>query len=373
MGDHGPPAEEPSGWQAAARCRRMFARSPFFPAAVLVLVVGAAAGLFAGSYVYAMANPVPRDIPTAIVHPEAVHEAGRGAFVPALERALRSSLKLREYPDFPAARRAIESKRVFAVVRPQGDRPGDGVALDVSSASGASLAELLSRTAPQVGRHAEVRVQVRDLKPLATGDPRGLGLFYITLAAVITGFLGAIQLSLHARTLRAGERIATILVLAVVGGFCITAVVGWGLDAVPLPFPLGWVITSMTMFASGMVFTMFNTLFGRWAVLPTWGLMVLVGSPSSGGAVSWQLLPPVLGAVGRWLPPGASVNALHTAVYFPGHQHAQPFLVLAGWAVLPGAVFWLWRHRHPGGRDRSVPAVGAEDASGGTRTVEGPG
>ncbi len=86
-----------------------------------------------------------------------------------------------------------------------------------------------------------------------------------------------------------------------------------------------WLILALTMFTSGMVFSMFNTLMGRWAMLPTWGLMVLLGNPSSGGAVSWPLLPSAL--------------------------------VLAGWAVLSCTVFWVWRHRHPGGRE-TVPAPG---------------
>ncbi|WP_235884121.1 ABC-2 transporter permease [Saccharopolyspora elongata] len=79
-----------------------------------------------------------------------------------------------------------------------------------------------------------------------------------------------------------------------------------------------WLILALTMFSSGMVFTMFNALLGRWAMVPAWGLMVLLGNPSSGGAVSWPLLPSPLGLIGVWLPPGASVNAMHTAVYFGG-------------------------------------------------------
>ncbi|WP_234391261.1 hypothetical protein [Nocardia suismassiliense] len=44
------------------------------------------------------------------------------------------------------------------------------------------------------------------------------------------------------------------------------------------------------------------------------------------------------------------MNAQHTAVYFGTHQHIFPFLVLAGWALVACAVFWIWRNRHPGGR-----------------------
>jgi hypothetical protein len=125
--------------------------------------------------------------------------------------------------------------------------------------------------------------------------------------------------------------------------------VSWVLDAVPLPFVHSWMILALTMVTSGMVFLMFNSLIGRWARIPTWFLMVLLGNPSSGGAVSWPLLPSVLGAVGRWLPPGASVNAQHTAVYFPGNQHAMPYLVLAAWALLGGAVFFGLDARRHGG------------------------
>ncbi len=144
---------------------------------------------------------------------------------------------------------------------------------------------------------------------------------------------------MHAAGLRPWERIGFTLVYALLGGFAIAAVVDWLLGALSLPFVESWLILVLTMFTSGMVFTMFNTLIGRWALVPTWGVMVLIGNPSSGGAVSWPLLPSPFGAIGRWLPPGASVNAQHTAVYFGGHQHPLPFLVLATWAVVSCEVF----------------------------------
>lgn len=342
-------ADDPAG-RAADAPRRPWRQSPFLPATVLVLIVSAAAGLFTGSYIYAMADPAPRNIPTAVVFPTDppadVAERHR-AFVQGMERALDSSLRPRRYRTTDEARQAVERQQVFAVLRPQ--RDGD-IALDVSSASGASVAELLTRTAPRVAQRVGVRLRMHDLNPLAEGDPRGLALFYMSLAAVITGFVGSIQMSVHARDLTPGERIAFTAGYAVLGGLCITAVVDGLLHAVPLPFPHSWLILALTMFASAMVYAMFNVLIGRWALLPTWGLMVMLGNPSSGGAVSWPLLPSVLGALGRWLPPGASVNAHHTAVYFSQHLQPQPYVVLVGWGALASAVFWLRRHRFPGRR-----------------------
>lgn len=341
---------EARGDSASASRWGTFRTSPFLPATVLVLLVAAAAGLFAGSYTYNMANPTPRRIPTAVTGVPA-NEAKHVQFIAGMEQALGASLKLHHYDDFAAAERAVEEQRVFAILQEKSLPGRDGAPrLYVSGASGASVAQLLAQTAPKVGASIGSPVVVADIKPLQKGDPRGLAIFYISLAAVILGFVGAIQLNVNAKALRPWERICFILAESMLGAFAIAAVVDWGLGALSLPFAESWAILAFTMFTSGMVFTMFNTLFGRWAILPTWGLMVLLGNPSSGGAVSWPLLPSLLGRIGQWLPPGASVNAQHTAVYFGGHQHVFPFAVLAVWAAGATAVFLGWRHRHPGGR-----------------------
>ncbi|MFD5069956.1 ABC transporter permease [Streptomyces sp. NPDC058369] len=337
-GAHGRPLTRGQKWQG-------FKGSPYFPAIVLLFILSAAAGLFAGSYTYAMANPTPHSVPTAVVSEP---DTARGReFVAGMDKALDASLVIHVFPTAAAARRALEEQEVFAIVR-SGDR---GVSLDVAAASGAAVAQLLAESAVKVGDTLGIPVAVQDVKPLQKGDPRGLALFYISLAAVIVGFVGSIQLSVHARSLIPLERIGFTVAYSLLGAFAIAAVVDWLLGAVDLPFVESWLILAFTMFTSGMVFTMFNTLIGRWAMLPTWGVMVLLGNPSSGGAVSWPLLPSLLGHIGRWLPPGASVNAQHTAVYYQGHQRVFPYLVLAGWALVSCTVFWVWRHRHPGGRE----------------------
>ncbi|MFI9722119.1 ABC transporter permease [Streptomyces sp. NPDC052396] len=330
-----------------------FRNSPFLPATVLVLIVAAAAGLFAGSYTYAMANPTPHRIPVAVTGVPS-SQVKREEFVRGIEQDLRASIRLHPYGSDDAARNAVAQQEVYAILRP---RP-DGAQLDVSGASGATVAQLLTAAAPKVGQAVGVPVTVRDINPLQRGDPHGLALFYITLAAVILGFIGAVQLGVNARGLNPAERVGFTVAYSVAGGFAIAAIVDWGLGALRLPFLESWGILALTMFTSGMVFTMFNTLFGRWAMLPTWGLLVILGNPSSGGAVSWALLPSPLGTIGRWLPPGASVNAQHTAVYFRGHQHFFPFGVLVVWAAVSTTVFWVWRHRHPGGREpAAVPGA----------------
>ncbi|MFF3753673.1 ABC transporter permease [Streptomyces sp. NPDC002018] len=337
-----------------------FRSSPCLPAVVVSVIAAAAAGLFAGSYTYNMANPTPHHIPAAIVGP--LHTAPATAFVDGMEKRLNTSLELRPFATDAAARHGVEQQEVFAILTVLPGR----VDLAVASAAGASVAQVLTEAAPVVARSVGVPVRISDVKPLQRGDPRGLALFYVSLAAVIVGFVGAAQLNVHASALDPAGRIAFTVGYSLLGGFSIAAVVDWWLDAIRFPFAESWLILSFTMFTTGMVFTMFSTLVGRWALVPTWGLMVLLGNPSSGGAVSWPLLPSLLGHIGRWLPPGASINAQHTAVYFGDAQHVFPFAVLAGWALVSTAVFLFWRERHHGGR-ASGPARPAPPPGGAGR------
>jgi hypothetical protein len=39
------------------------------------------------------------------------------------------------------------------------------------------------------------------------------------------------------------------------------------------------------------------------------------------------LLPPFYAFIGRFLPPGATVRTVRTAVYFRRDQHLEPFIV----------------------------------------------
>jgi hypothetical protein len=337
MGEHRSPAG-PGPQPSDGRWPRL-KRSHFFPAVVISLIVAALAGLFVGAYSWAMANPVPHRIPVAVTGESPEGER----FVRALENALGTSLVLHPYPSYGTARAAVDAQRDFAILQ----RHATGVEVDVASAAGASVARVLSQSAPQVGRALGIPVQVRDLKPLPATDPQGLAIFYVSLGSIILGFVGAVQLGVHAKALNPAERIAFTAGYAVLGGLSICAMIDWVLGVLRLPFIESWAICVFTMFTSGMIYTAFHTFFGRWALLPTWLLLVVLGNPSSGGAVAWPLLPPVLGFLGRFLPPGASVSAQRNAIYFHHNQHLEHFVVLAAWCLAGTLAFLVWREHHP--------------------------
>ncbi len=313
--------------------------SPYLTAAGLVVLIAAAAGFFAWSYTYAFANPTPQEVPVAVVGWKGTEHR---AFVAGMDHALDGALVPHPAATYAQAQNAIAEQTVFAIFDLRQSRQ---VTVDVSSASGASVATLLEQAAPVVGKAVGVEVVVRDLHPTQQGDPRGLVVFYVTLAAVVVGFVGATQLRMHAGGLGPGARVAFTAAYSLLGAFAIVAVVDWLLGALHLPFVPVWLTLALAMYVASALFLMFLVLIGPWAIVPTWAIIVLLGNPASGGVVSWPLLPLFLRVIGPWLPSGAAIAAIHTEVYFPGHLHALPFLVLTGWAVLSTLVYWLVRQR----------------------------
>ncbi|MGW6487634.1 ABC transporter permease [Streptomyces sp. NPDC055056] len=311
----------------------------FVPALVICLIVAIAAGLFASSYSFSLAHPTPHHIPIGSVSTSAAGDR----FLTSLDKRLDAELKVQRFATPADADRAVDAQAVFAVVT---ENPKGRVQLELVSAASAAVARLLTQQAPHAAESADTPLFVTESRPLQDGDPQGLTIFYITLAAVVLGFMGAAQLSAHATALRLEERFASIVCYAALGGFTIAASVDWGLHVLHLPFLESWSILTLTMTTCGLLFTAFNVLFGRWALLPTWLLLVMLGNPSSGGAVSLALLPEPMRAVGRWLPPGASVNAQHTAIYFHDHQYATPFVTLTLWAFVAAFIAWTYHRPH---------------------------
>jgi hypothetical protein len=289
----------------------------------LALVMGAA---FTLSYTIALGRPRPRDIPVAVV-------GGTSAPVlEALQARTGGGLDLRSFPTLTAARAAVNDRRVYAVLETQRAPPR----LYVSSASGASVARALEQLVQAPPR--PLNVSVADLHPLPPSDPQGLTAFYVTIAATLVGFVTVFQLRANASGIGLRPWLVLIAVLAVCGGAVLTFVADTLLGALKGPFAELWPILSAHIAIAALFNSAMLVLVGRWAIVPTWTLFIVLGNTSCGGAVAPPLLPAFLALVGRWLPHGATVSALNAAVYFPAHQHPEPFLVLAGWLVGVGTL-----------------------------------
>jgi hypothetical protein len=325
--------ENAQGEEERPEARRSRIPPPYRAALVVIglsLVMGAA---FAASYILALGRPLPREIPVGVVAP-----AASSPVVDALQQAAGGGLDRRSYPTLRAAEAAVARQQVYAVVDGSQRPP----TLYVSSASGASVARAIEQLVQALPRSLVVRVV--DLHPLPASDPQGLGVFYVTIAATIVGFVTVFQLRANAGGIGLRPWLALVTGLAVAAGAVLAAVSGPLLAALRGPFAEIWLILSLQTATAAFFTSAMLVLVGRWAILPTWALFIVLGNTSSGGAVAPPLLPPFFAALAPVLPTGATVTALHSAVYFTGSQRAEPFVVLAGWVVGTAAVLLVAAH-----------------------------
>ncbi|MCW2617924.1 MAG: hypothetical protein JWR28_1073 [Modestobacter sp.] len=315
--------ERPDAPQPGERARRSGIPPPYRAAVVVIalsLVMGAA---FAASYILALGRPLPRDVPVGVVAPP----AATAPVVDALQEAAGGGLDRHPYPSLPAAEAAVAEQQIYAIVD-EGQQPP---VVYVSSASGASVARAIEQLVQGLPRSLAVRLV--DLHPLPRSDPQGLSAFYVTIAATILGFVTVFQLRANAGGIGLRPWLVIIAVLAVAAGAVLAAVSGPLLGALDGPYGELWLILGLQTAIAASFNSAMIVVVGRWAMLPTWTVFIVLGNPSSGGAVAPPLLPAFFAAVGRVLPTGATVSALHTAAYFTSHQHAEPFVVLAAWLV----------------------------------------
>ncbi|MCW2526414.1 MAG: hypothetical protein JWM76_1274 [Pseudonocardiales bacterium] len=298
----------------------------------LALVMGSA---FALSYSLALGRPAPRGVPVGVVGPSRAADP----LVTTLQTLSNHGLRPTPFSSLAAADRALSRQDIYAIIDATGSMPR----LIVSSAGGASVSRVLEQLAQRVPRADAV--QVSDAHPLPASDPQGLTTFYVTIAATIIGFVTMFQLRSHMDHVSLRGWIGLLLSLVVLGGGVLTAVSDLALSALHGPFAEIWLLLSMQCAVAALFNSTMIVLIGRWAILPTWTLFIVLGNTSSGGAVAAPLLPGVYAFLNRYLPTGATVSALHTAVYFRGYQHAEPFVVLAAWIAVTATALMLSSRR----------------------------
>jgi hypothetical protein len=289
-------------------------RPPYRNALVIIGIVVVMGVLFCASYSLVLGRATPHRIGIGLVG----RPAERPALVGALELAAGGGLVFRPYPSAQAARTAINQQAEYGalVLGPGPPR------LLVSSASGASVARVLEQAAARTSLALGEPIPVANLHPLPPGDPSGLAEFYATLAATVVGFITMFQLRALVPGITLGGWCALIAVLAVIGGLALALVVELVISALPGPFPELWYGLGVEIAVAALISSALIVLIGRWAIIPTWLLLIVLGNTSAGGAVAPPLLPPVYAFIGRFLPPGATVDILRTATYFRHYQHA---------------------------------------------------
>jgi hypothetical protein len=253
------------------------------------------------------------------------------------------AFEVHRYDDEAAARAAVEDRVVYGAVV----AGPEGTKLLTASGAGAVVAQLL-KEAVTAQAPAGTQVQVTDVAPLPSGDPRGTALAASALPLALAGVAAGALVTMAG--LRGARAAATLLGASVLVGITATAITHSWLGVLQGDWWAEAAALSLTVAAPGATVAGFAALLGTPGIGLGALLMVLLGNPFSGAASAPELLPEPVGALGQWLPPGAGATLLRSVAYFDGRGAAAPLLTLSVWAAL-GLVAVL-----AGGR-RRTPAL----------------
>jgi hypothetical protein len=295
--------------------------------AVARLVAGGLVLVFAFSALYVAAFHAPRakglDIGVVGTAVQAAQVQG------AVDDAHPGAFDVRAYATEDAARSALLDTTVHGVLvpGPAGDR------ILVAQALGVAPTETVATALRGVAAAAREPASVQDVRPLPSGDRRGLSPLFTVIGTLIPSVVFGVLLSVFGRALPARVRWTAVVVYAALAGL----VVAFNVDVLVGAFAGGFLgvalVGGLLALAVGAAAHGLGHLGGPYGIAAAVMLLMLLGMSSAGGAVTYQFEPGFYGAVSQLLPPGAALTAVRNVQYFDWAATFVPLIVLGAWAA----------------------------------------
>jgi hypothetical protein len=284
-------------------------------------------------------KPHPHHITIGVVGPAAATALLRDG----LDRAGGSAFETVSVGTDAEAAAGVRHRNLTAALLPTTD-PAQPSILYVANAGGrltASAAESFARAATATSGGQLV---VRDLRPLAAGDPIGVGIFMFVIVLTICGYLTATLLFTLAPTLAAGRRYAMIAVMAVLVPTIAYLIGGLGFGTFT-----GSTGTIVAFIAVGALYTLIvgvatrllQVLLGAPSLFVSLAIFVFLNIPSLGATYTDRMLPSFWRFLhGFWL--GAqTVDAERSILYFNRETLGNSLYGLVSWAGIIVALLLL--------------------------------
>jgi hypothetical protein len=280
--------------------------------------------VFFASYSSALGKPSPHHLPVAVSAPPGV--------LGALEAS--ALLSVRPVAGLAGARTLVEDRAAYgALVLP---RTGPGTLL-VASGAGHAVTALLTQLGQREARTARVPLRTVDVAPTSPNDPSGSVEFYCVIFVQIGAAAGATVLGRVLGPVRGRRDALHRLGLVVLYGALLSVVVTFFADivygALVGHFGLLFLILWAFVVAVGLAVTGFLTRAGPLVTGVVILAFVVLGNPSSGGALPRPLLDGFFAALNPLLPQGAALSALRGVQYFGDHGIGAGLLCLVVWAA----------------------------------------
>jgi hypothetical protein len=303
------------------------------PAAIratgIVVVLTVALAILAIAFALPAARSKPHGIPIGAAGPQ----AASGQLADILEQRAPGAFAITYYPGEAALRDAIRNRDVYGGI----SLGPDDRSLLIATGGSPVVAQLLTQLGNGIAQQAGLPLHTEDLAPPTADDPRGAGLAASALPITLAGLLPAVALVLFLKR-EVWTRLTAAVVFAAGAGVTIAALLRYVLGSIDRN--LWGVAAGLTLglLAAGLSMLGLGSLFGRGGLVVGALLALLLGNPLSGLSSAPEMLPSGWGAVGQWLPQGATATLLRSTAFFDGAGATTAIAVLAGWAVAGAAL-----------------------------------
>jgi hypothetical protein len=312
------------------------AHPPWRQLAIISVVLPLMIVLAALAFAWPAARMAPRDLPVGIVGTGPASQQVRQG----LERSDPGGFDVRVYASEASARAAIEDRDSYGAFVAG---PGRLTVLEASAASPA-VAQLLTAAGQELAQHASVQAKEVDVVPASAGDPKGLVLASALLPLTICSVIMASAVALLLEFRPAWRQIGALTVVSATAGLGAYLIAQGFLGALPHEHLATWGALTLTVLSIGATAAGLIDLFGAAGLAVSAILMIFIGNPFSGATSAPQLLPPAVGHIGQWLPPGAAASLLRSTAYFNGHGASGHLAILILWCVLGMAAIVAGHH-----------------------------
>ncbi|MFM1723678.1 MULTISPECIES: ABC transporter permease [Rhodococcus] len=279
----------------------------------------------------AMYQPAPQDMPVAVVAADT--EQAEQA-VGGLDRNMPGLFDLRASDSVDAARHQVEDRTVVAAyVLPSADNPS--ATLITNQAAGVSQHQVVTQVFGQVAAGQQVPLSGETVTSLDTGDTMGTVSLYVAMGWIMAGFMivvvasNAAPMVMGLRTLLpilAGWAVFMSVVVWLIAGPIVGAVDGHFLPLVGTGI--------VAIIATALFATVFVRLLGLLAVLPVVAILMFLGVPASGGALSIYMEPALFRFLHDILPMPAAVESVRSILYFAGDTVGSHVVTFVIWGVV---------------------------------------
>lgn len=306
----------------AARSHRMTTKQPEVWRKAVIAVLGAPIllAILVVAFALPAARSAPHDVPIGVV----------GALAQPLEDKMSAAgFTVHDFATPEDARTAILHREVYGALILNSPTEVDVL---VATAASPAVTSLVQAVGQQLAQAAGRTVVVDDLRGFPSEDPRGTGLAAGAFPLAVGGLMGGVIVMLLVPSI--WGRLIAAASFSVMGGLAVVATLQFVIGTFDGNF---WMTSLAGML--GIAATCFTVLgLGQLLGNPGIGLaallFVLVGNPLSGLATGPEMLPAPWGAIGQFLPPGATGTLMRNVAFFDGHGAATPAVILTCYLVV---------------------------------------